>query len=265
MSILFYNISILCLTEMRLLPSIYRRRPIQTVTLSLFRFDSTYHKCWAFVMMGLARPMLKRIHGLTFWKLLGSGTGQGFTPIPNWGVYGILGVWASQEDAERGTAKLQPFTAYRTRAAESATLFLKVSSARGKWSGALPFNTSTTTHSQNSGPVAILTRATVKWQKIPQFWRHSPEISTRIGNNTDVMFKIGLGEVPLRQQLTFSVWPDIVRMAEFAHQNGPHHRAIQQVRKGNWFKEELYARFNIISIDGHWSDFDATQLSELPS
>ena len=217
--------------------------------------------------MGLARPILKRIPGLTFWKLLGSGTGQGFTPIPNWGVYGILGVWASQEDAENGIEKLQPFNAYRARASESATLFLRASSARGQWSGSLPFEIQSTnpTMSQTSGPVAILTRATVKWRKIPQFWRHSPAISGRIGTNPDVMFKIGLGEVPLRQQLTFSVWPDIVRMAEFAHHNGPHRTAVQHVRSGNWFKEELYARFNIISVDGHWSDFDATKFSEFPS
>ena len=35
----------------------------------------------------------------------------------------------------------------------------------------------------------------------------------------------------------------------------PHRSAIQKVRQGDWFKEELYARFNITAVDGHWSAF----------
>ena len=37
---------------------------------------------WAFAMMGLARQKLKNLNNLRFWKLLGSGTDQGFTPSP---------------------------------------------------------------------------------------------------------------------------------------------------------------------------------------
>ncbi|NCV12793.1 MAG: spheroidene monooxygenase, partial [Rhodobacteraceae bacterium] len=48
----------------------------------------------------------------------------------------------------------------------------------------------------------------------------------------------------------------------FAHQSDPHRSAIQKVRQGDWFKEELYARFNITAIDGHWSAFGTTRKKE---
>ncbi|MEO1551586.1 MAG: spheroidene monooxygenase, partial [Pseudomonadota bacterium] len=63
---------------------------MQTVTLSLFRFGGVGARVWAFAQMGLARGPLRRLNGLRFWKLLGSGVGEGFTPLPNTGVYAVL-------------------------------------------------------------------------------------------------------------------------------------------------------------------------------
>jgi spheroidene monooxygenase len=125
--------------------------------------------------------------------------------------------------------------------------------------GKTPF---TAKNNRDTGPVAVLTRATLRWSAMLRFWQQSPAISTTIGLNKDVLFKIGLGEVPLRQQLTFSIWPDLKQMSEFAHQSDPHRSAIQKVRQGDWFKEELYARFNITAIDGHWSAFDPVSKKE---
>ena len=121
-------------------------------------------------------------------------------------------------------------------ATESVTIHLEPYATRGEWSGQTPFRAKS---KRDTGPVAVLTRATLRWNAMLQFWKQSPAISTKIGMNEDVLFKIGLGEVPLRQQLTFSIWPDIKQMSEFAHQSDPHRSAIQKVRQGDWFKEEL--------------------------
>jgi spheroidene monooxygenase len=67
----------------------------------------------------------------------------------------------------------------------------------------------------------------------------------------NVMFKIGIGEVPWMQQVTFSIWPDARTMAEFARHDGPHARAIKAVRDGGWFREELYARFRVDAVEGN--------------
>jgi spheroidene monooxygenase len=79
-----------------------------------------------------------------------------------------------------------------------------------------------------------------------------PEISRRVGSNPDVLFKIGVGEMPWLHQVTFSIWPDEASMAAFARHDGPHARAIRAVRAGNWFSEELYARFQVVGEAGTW-------------
>ncbi|NCX20236.1 MAG: spheroidene monooxygenase [Rhodobacteraceae bacterium] len=210
-------------------------------------------------MMGLARPLLNLMPNLIFWKLLGSGTGEGFTPKPNWGVYAILCVWQDPTNIEKTLKESRVFRRYHEMATESVTIHLEPYATRGEWSGQTPFRAKS---KRDTGPVAVLTRATLRWNAMLQFWKQSPAISTKIGMNEDVLFKIGLGEVPLRQQLTFSIWPDIKQMSEFAHQSDPHRSAIQKVRQGDWFKEELYARFNITAIDGHWSAFGTTRKKE---
>ena len=53
----------------------------QVVSFSFFRFGSFRSRLWAFAMMGLARRSMARLDGIGFWKLCGSGTGEGFTPL----------------------------------------------------------------------------------------------------------------------------------------------------------------------------------------
>lgn len=229
----------------------HRRNPIQVVSLSLFRFPRGFARFWAFAMMGLARPALGRVPGIGFWKLCGSGTGEGFTPLPNTGVYAILATWPDLATAQDRTENAPVFRRYGARASETWTLFLTPTTARGAWSGVRPF---TPDEGPFKGPIAALTRATVRPSRALRFWRRVPDISRVIGSDPNTLFKIGIGEVPLLHQITFSIWPDTASMAAFARANGPHARAISAVREGNWFNEELYARFRILATRGAWQD-----------
>ena len=83
-----------------------------------------------------------------------------------------------------------------------------------------------------------------------------PDISAVIGADPNVLFKIGIGEVPLLHQVTFSIWPDAASMAHFARGDGPHGRAIHAVREEGWFTEELYARFRVLGVEGRWNGAD---------
>lgn len=227
-----------------------RSRAIQTVSLSVFQFPKGVSRLWAFAMMGLARPRMRRVEGLGFWKLCGSGTGEGFTPVPNTGVYSILATWPDEATARAQTASAPVFRSYHNRASEAWTVFLEPISARGQWSGQHPFTP--TEDAAPQGPIAALTRATVRPLTALRFWRRVPDISSVIGMDGNVLFKIGIGEVPLVQQITFSIWPDTASMARFARADGPHARAIRAVRDGNWFSEELYARFRVLGDCGTW-------------
>jgi spheroidene monooxygenase len=160
-------------------------------------------------------------------------------------------LFVADEPTFRGDRTLDdswaPF--WQARAAESWTVLLQPTSARGTWSGVQPF---TATNMINTGPIVALTRATMRARTFLRFWRRVPDISAVIGADPNVIFKIGIGEVPLLHQVTFSIWPDAVSMANFARGDGPHGRAIQAVRAENWFAEELYARFRIVDDWGTW-------------
>lgn len=222
---------------------------IKTVSLSFFRFAPGMARIWAFAMMGLARPAMARLEDIGFWKLCGSGTGEGFTPIPNTGVYAILATWPDLDTARAQTTQASIYNRYRARAEEDWTVFLTPTSVRGQWSGVTPFEAD---HPADNGPVAALTRATIKPRAAMRFWKRVPDISEVIGTDDNVVFKIGIGEVPLLHQVTFSIWPNTSTMANFARKDGPHARAIKAVRDGDWFQEELYARFEVAACDGTW-------------
>nr|WP_306115651.1 MULTISPECIES: spheroidene monooxygenase [unclassified Roseovarius] len=210
-------------------------------------------------MMGLARPQMRKLQGVGFWKLCGSGTGEGFTPIPNTAVYAILATWPDEATARQQTQSACIFRRYRKRSSESWTVFLAPVSSRGEWSGKSPFDP---TEDGLNGPVAALTRATLRPLAALRFWRRVPDISDVIGDDGNVIFKIGVGEVPLMHQITFSIWPDTQTMAAFARADGPHARAIRAVRDGNWFREELYARFRILGDSGTWHGHSPLTLTE---
>jgi len=176
--------------------------------------------------MGLARLDMQRTTGIGFWKLLGSGVGEGFTPIPNTAVYAILATWPDQATAAAQTETSKVYTRYRARAAETWTVFLSPTSVRGEWSGEAPFKVISNVE---SSPLAALTRATIKPSILHRFWQN-----------------------PWLHQVTFSIWPDTKSMAEFARRDGPHAQAIRAVRDGDWFAEELYARFAITGDRGTW-------------
>jgi len=235
---------------------------MQTVSLSLFHFDRPATRGWALAMMALARPALARTPGIGFWKLCGSGTGEGFTPRPNWSVYAILACWHDLATARARVAGAPVFARYRRRAAEDWTVFLAPLSSRGRWSGASPF---VGQERPVAGPLAALTRATLKPGIARAFWRRVPEISAAIGGDPNVIFKIGIGEVPLLHQVTFSIWPDTASMAAFARVDGPHARAIRAVRSEGWFREELYARFALLDDTGTWGGASPLAILERPA
>jgi spheroidene monooxygenase len=204
--------------------------------------------------MGLARMRIRREPALLAFKLCGSGTGEGFTPRPNWQVWAILAVWATEEAARSAVTEGLVWRDWRRRSSEDWTVYLSPLSARGRWGGVNPFLPDPdSTPAPPGGPIAALTRATLRPRHLLRFWRRVPGISKAIGQDAHVLFKIGIGEMPLLHQVTFSIWPDAASMANFARADGPHAGAIRAVRDGDWFSEELYARFHILGTSGLWS------------
>jgi spheroidene monooxygenase len=198
---------------------------------------------------------MPKIHGLRFYKLFGTGSGHGFTnvlnPFTNTGVYAILAVWPNQQAAKDSINNATIYNKYKNNSEQNWTIFLKPISVRGLWSGKAPFKIEHEAFFEEQQVVA-LTRATIKLSNLLKFWKRVPDIENVIGSDKNVIFKIGMGEIPWFHQVTFSIWPNANSMNTFARENGPHAAAIEAVRKENWFAEELYARFQIIDQIGSW-------------
>ena len=94
------------------------------VTLSLYRYETLSAKLWAFSRMGFARLMMPRLAGLKFWKLMGTGAGDGFSTKPNFGVYTVLCVWHDEASAKLAFATRQPFTGNAKRSSSHVHLTL---------------------------------------------------------------------------------------------------------------------------------------------
>ena len=221
-------------------------------TLSLFRFAGLPARAWAMGQMGAARLSLMRMPEVGFWKLCGSGQGEGFDLRPDLGVWAILATWPDAATALDRSQTAPLYRRWRARSVEDWTVVLAPLSARGQWSGRQPFTLDDTARPEGA-PIAALTRASLRLRTALRFWSRVPSISDVIGDDPNVLFKIGVGEGPLLHQVTFSIWPDTQTMANFARGNGPHGRAIAAVRAEGWFSEELYARFAVLGDYGTWA------------
>jgi spheroidene monooxygenase len=230
---------------------------VQTVSLTLHRFDRPSGRAFALWQMGAARLDMLRRREVGFWKLCGSGRKGGFTLGTDASIWAILATWPDLAMAQAQVTAAQPWARWRGHADETFSLFLAPVSARGRWAGREPFRPEpAAAAAPAAGPIAALTRASIRPSRLVAFWRRSPDITRVLDGDPSVLLRIGLGEVPVLRQITFSVWPDSTAMAAFARGDGAHGRAIRAVREGGWFSEELYARFHVLGTSGTWGGTD---------
>lgn len=199
--------------------------------------------------MGLAHKVLQNIAGQLFYKLLGSGGGNGFGLWPDWGTYVLLQSWESEQaflNFEEQNAWLKE---YKERASEVAFLKLSAFKAQGTWNKKTPFLEQENT---NSKFMAVLTRASIKPKLMHKFWRFVPSVSKKLFDFEGLVFAKGVGELPLVEQATLSVWKSAELMQSFAYKDKHHAEVVKKTRELDWYSEELFARFNVLKISGSY-------------
>lgn len=216
---------------------------MQTVTLSVFRFEGFRNRFWAFTQVGLQTMQKGVCEGLSFAKTLGTGGGNGFSILPNWGVYALLGVWDTEGGAEN-FENSTIFAEYSKRATECTTFVLQTVHAHGKWDGVEPFETVGTYNPDEQ--IAVITRATIRPRKLPDFWRFVPSVSRAMMAAEARQYSIGIGELPIVQQATFSIWESGAAMQNQAYKHASHSDVVRRTRSRDWYSEELFARFRIL-------------------
>jgi hypothetical protein len=222
----------------------------QITTLTFFRYTSLQHKIWAFGMMQFAHKYLRAVKGQLFYKVLGSGK-AGFNPAPDWSVYALLQVWENEAAAKNFFKDSALIRRYIKHSSEHWTLFLKNIVARGEWAGQNPFAKNDHLDPVNEH-IAVITRATIRTRQLIRFWRSVPASQKPLHANPGLLFTKGIGEVPFVQMATFSIWKDRTSLDEFAYRSDAHVKVIGKTRTINWYKEELFSRFQPYRSTGSW-------------
>lgn len=225
-------------------------------TITLFRFKGVKPKIWAFGQMQFAHKGMSKIQGLTFYKLMGSGSEVGFSSKPDWGVYALLCVWENEQCSADFFDHAEIFKRYQAHTSEQWTIFMKPIKAKGLWSGGTQFNPSTDLDEANP-LIAVITRATIRTSKLIQFWAYVPISQRPIKRGCKgLIYTKGVGEAPLIQMATFSIWENTEALHDFAYNSKEHREAIQKAQKFDWFKEELFVRFQPYRSMGTWGGQD---------
>lgn len=208
--------------------------------------------------MGTSGPQLGKVPGLLFYKMLGSGQGKSFSLRPNFRRYGLLCTWETEAAADAFLQKSAFIQAYKQHAEERWTIKLLPYQAHGQWDGQEPFAPALS-EKYSQGPIAVLTRASVNWWRLPAFCRFGMRTSKSLDAAQGLYCSIGLGELPFVRQATFSVWESAEAMKEFAYKDPLHQEVMRRTRAENWYSEELFARFKPISTSGTWNGHDPLQ------
>lgn len=225
------------------------------VYLTIVRYPLPY--CFfALLAMALHRIGLFLNKKHSFSKLMGSGHGGGFSKKPDWQQWAIM-VVQEEPIAEIVTypqllkSIYGSFIAgwYRLFKCETCTFILQPLSGHGQWDGRAAFG-NLATQAANSSPVAVLTRATIRFKKLGRFWQHVKGMNALLSAAGGLLYSQSLGELPFIKQATFSIWQNSEAMTDFAYKMREHAEVIQKTRKEDWYAEELFARFSLLAIHG---------------
>lgn len=96
------------------------------------------------------------------------------------------------------------------------------------------------------GKIAVLTRASIRFSRLIAFWKAVPATSYQLDKQPGFQYSIGIGEVPLVKQATFSIWASEADMKAYAYQMRAHQEVIRKTRNEKWYAEEMFLRFRLL-------------------
>jgi hypothetical protein len=200
----------------------------------------------AILFMAIHKFALKRLPGVSFVKLLGTGKGESFTPKDadpyRWGALITI-----QKDNLDNLDKSKVIRGWQRIAKKEYRAILKPISVHGLWSGKQPFEVE---KFDWNGKIAAITRARIVWRKNLIFWRAVPPVTISLHQSPGLINAIGIGEAPIGLQGTFSLWESAGQLRNFAYKGQAHTQAIKATEENKWYSEELFSRFAVVQERG---------------
>ena len=200
----------------------------------------------AILFMAIHKFILKRLPGVSFVKLLGTGKGESFTPKDadpyRWGALVTI-----QKDNLDNLDKSKVIIGWQKIAKKEYRAILKPISVHGLWSGKQPFEVE---KFDWNGKIAAITRARIVWRKNLIFWRAVPPVTISLHQSPGLINAIGIGEAPIGLQGTFSLWESAAQLRDFAYKGQAHTQAIKATEENKWYSEELFSRFAVVQERG---------------
>lgn len=205
-------------------------------------------RLWAWMRLVRGPRALRGTPGLRFAKVLGSGHEGGFGLKPSATRGGLFCVFDDDQQARAFVEGSSAISDYRRHAREFCSVLLRPYASRGSWDG-VPLPASA--QPPAAGPVAALTRASIRPWRAAAFWRLTPDAQHSMDGAAGCRLGVGLGEAPLLRQATFSIWDDVAAMDTYAR-HGAHLAAIRASAQGRHFSESMFVRFIPEGLAGDW-------------
>ena len=199
---------------------------------------------FALVATALDRFVLQRSKNVGFYKSLGTGKGETFTPSDAEPLrWGLIAQVADIEAFDNSFVVKQ----WRKNSVNEFRAVIEPISSHGKWSKQEPFIPSV---KEWNGEVIAITRARIAWRQNFRFWRAVPPVTASLKSAPGLVAAIGIGEAPIGLQGTFSIWESPSALRDFAYRGDAHNAAIAATQRYKWYTEELFSRFAVREIRG---------------
>ncbi|MBK1612504.1 spheroidene monooxygenase [Rubrivivax gelatinosus] len=203
-------------------------------------------RLWGYGRFIAGAAPVRREPGVRFAKQLGTGYEGGFGLRPSGTRQGLFVLFDGEAAADAFLASSDLARRYRENARELCIVKARPYRVRGSWDGFTPRVGGVP---PADGPVAALTRASIRPGRAHRFWPNAGPSQDSLERAAGCQLAVGLGEAPVLRQATFSIWENVAAMDAYAR-TGAHQRAI--VASRDFFSESMFVRFAPQSITGVW-------------
>ncbi|MFM7665125.1 MAG: spheroidene monooxygenase [Actinomycetota bacterium] len=200
------------------------------------------------------RLRYRRVAGLRFLRVLGTGKGSSTAPGTQFGRTALFCLFADESSADQFVARLSR----RRGTREMWHVKLRGAGGHGSWRGTnIPQLLGGIESSQSeTAPLAIITRADVRARSWRTFARAARVVDDELHRSDGLLAVIGIGEAPILRLGTFSLWRNVNAMYGFAHRQPEHEQVVRRTRSERWYGEEMFARFAPYWSAGTWDGRD---------